>query len=253
MAAGNNIGSNNTLSKNTLSKNTLSKITLSNYTIGEIWRTPSPTKPDAHWHCGQGWLVEDEKLRTDGNSRRSELVVEMIVRRGEGDMIGMHSVIPYNGSTWWCAIGDWRMKKINKWAGGVRERSSEGKAATIFIYGGFQKNSPWRCRCATSPPPNLLAPVHRRHSRPFSISSNSVRHPHQCARPSSCLQYQLVHHGRQGPCRLSSEGCSVKPSTRRWSGGHQLECARVQPAKHESPHKRHQTSLVRIDDVELDL
>ena len=28
---------------------------------------------------------------------------------------------------------DWRMKKINKRAGGVRERSGEGKAATIFF------------------------------------------------------------------------------------------------------------------------
>lgn len=95
---------------------------------------------------------------------------------------------------------DWRMKKINKRVGGVRERSSEGKAATIFIYGGFQKNSPWRRRRATSPPPNLV-PVHRHLSRSFSISSNSVHHPRQCARPSSRLQYQLVHHGRQGPCR----------------------------------------------------
>ncbi len=34
---------------------------------------------------------------------------------------------------------DWRTNKINKQAGGVRERSSKGKGATIFIYCGFQK------------------------------------------------------------------------------------------------------------------
>jgi hypothetical protein len=32
-------------------------------------------------------------------------------------MTGMHSVIPYNKST--LMMCNWRMKKMNKWAGGV--------------------------------------------------------------------------------------------------------------------------------------
>ena len=144
---------------------------------------------------------------------------------------------------------DWRMKKINKRAGGVRERSGEGKAATIFIYGGFQKHSPWRCRRATSPPPNLV-PVHRRHLRSFSISSNSVRHPCQCACPSSRLQYQLVHHGRQGPCRQRA----VQSSRQRVDDG--VATSSNAPASSRlstSPTNGTPTSFVRIDDVELDL
>ena len=44
----------------------------------------------------QGWKAPD----------RQQLI--LIVRRGEGDMTGMHSVIPYNKRPWWCAIGEWR-------------------------------------------------------------------------------------------------------------------------------------------------
>ncbi len=82
---------------------------------------------------------------------------------------------------------DWRMKMINKRAGGVRERSSEGKSATIFITRDIST-----AKLGTSTP------------AAFAIILNVIE---QCPSSSSMcpsifpLQYQLVHHGRQGPCR----------------------------------------------------
>ncbi len=164
VAAGNDIGSKNTLSKNTLSKNTLSNYTLSNYTIGEIWRTPSPTKPDAHRHCGQGWLVEDGKLRTDGNSRRYELCCrdDSTLRRGGHDRHAFCHPVQWE----YLMMCDWRMKKNNGRGGSGKGVVRKG-GHNIYLR-WISKNSPWRCRHATSPPPNL-APVHRQHSRSFSI------------------------------------------------------------------------------------